>query len=123
MRPVTDYCRIAIYSNQDFLKQYYSWTYKKVIRHFKHSKERIADTVQNVQLRLLQKDFIGRWFYKHLTDEMLDRSQAEHILGGVNLTSGCLALKPAFGKRSDPNSLWKIKSILKFFTSLRSTIN
>jgi DNA-directed RNA polymerase specialized sigma24 family protein len=63
---------------------------------------------------LLQKDFIGRWFYKHLTDEIVDRNQAEYILGGLNLSVGCLALKPLRGKRSDPDSLWKISSILKF---------
>ena len=116
MHPETICHQIRIYSNQEFLSigGYYAWTYKKVIRHFKHSKERIQDTVQNVQLRLLQKDFIGRWFYKHLTDEFVDRIQAEYMLGGISLGTGCLALKPFYGKRSDEDSLWKIKNILKF---------
>ena len=81
------YVSIVIPTNQSFLEQQYAWTHGKVARHFKRDKERVLDTVQNVRVRLLQKDFIGRWFFKHLTNELVDRSQAERILGGISIIS------------------------------------
>jgi DNA-directed RNA polymerase specialized sigma24 family protein len=104
---------IQIPTNQEFLKQYYAWTHAKVSRHFKRDKERMMDTVQNVRLRLLSKDFIGRWFFKHLTDELVDRTQAESILGGAPLTY-ISYVSPVEGKRSDQNSLWMISDILRY---------
>ena len=80
------YVSVAIPTNQSFSQQWYNWTHAKVARHFKRDKERVFDTAQNVRLRLLSKDFIGRWFFKHLTDELVDRTQAERILGGIPLT-------------------------------------
>lgn len=73
---------VPVPSNQTFLIQWHAWIHGKVARHFKRDKERILDTAQNVRLRLLSKDFIGRWFFKHLRDELVDRNQAEVILGG-----------------------------------------
>jgi hypothetical protein len=77
---------VPIPSNQTFLTQWHPWIHGKVSRHFKRDKERIPDTAQNVRLRLISKDFIGRWFFKHLREELLDRTQAEHVLGGAQLT-------------------------------------
>ena len=81
--PVPTLFPIAIPTDEHFLKQWYPWTAGKVARHFKRDKERCHDTAQNVRLRLLSKRFISRWFFKHLTDELVDRQQAEKILGGV----------------------------------------
>ncbi len=124
---------IAIPSNQSFLKQWYNWTHAKVQRHFKRDKDRVFDTAQNVRLRLLSKDFIGRWFYKHLTDELVDRKQAEKILGGVPITfvghilpvdvlnASCqnkaCTKRRAQGHgcaRSCSDSLWKVADLLAF---------
>jgi DNA-directed RNA polymerase specialized sigma24 family protein len=127
------YVSIAIPTNQSFTKQWYNWTHAKVSRHFKRDKERVYDTAQNVRLRLIAKDFIGRWFFKHLTDELVDRSQAERILGGVPITY-VGQLQPAeipnvacqnkacvkrhmYGRgcvRSCANSLWKVSELLDF---------
>jgi hypothetical protein len=75
---------VSIPTNQSFLKQWHNWTHAQVAKHFKRDKERVPDTVQGVRVRLLSKDFIGRWFFKHLTGEYVDRTQAEYIL-----YSGC----------------------------------
>jgi DNA-directed RNA polymerase specialized sigma24 family protein len=108
---------IAIPTNQSFLKQWYHWTAGKVARHFKRDKERCQDTAQNVRLRLLSKNFIGRWFYKHLTDELVDKKQAELILGGVMLAY-IGAVTPVYGKRSwKPEldtSIWRVSDLLDF---------
>lgn len=108
---------IAIPSNQSFLKQWYNWTHAKVQRHFKRDKERVFDTAQNVRLRLLSKDFIGRWFFKHLTDELVDRKQAERILGGVPIAF-VGSLHQVHGHRSSidekDTSIWRIKDLLEF---------
>jgi len=110
---VGSFVSVAIPTNQSFLQQYYPWTHGKVARHFKRDKERILDTAQNVRLRLLSKDFIGRWFFKHLTDELVDRVQAERILGGVPITF-VGAIQPVCGRRSSPDSIWRIKDLLEF---------
>jgi predicted DNA-binding protein (UPF0251 family) len=107
---------IAIPTNQSFLKQWYLWTAGKVARHFKRDKERSADTAQNVRLRLLSKNFIGRWFFKHLTDELVDKQQAELILGGIPLAF-IGSVKPVYGRRSSKpehdTSIWRIKDLLE----------
>jgi len=74
---------IQIPTNPDFLKQWHPWIHGKVAKHFKRDKSRMSDTAQNVRLRLLTKDFIGRWFFKHLKDELVERNEAERMLGGV----------------------------------------
>jgi DNA-directed RNA polymerase specialized sigma24 family protein len=104
---------VPIPSNQFFLKQWYAWTLKTVSRHFRRDKERIQDTAQNVRLRWLSKDGIGRWFYKHLTDELVNRDEAERMLGGMKISFNG-ALNPVHGNRMDATSLWRIAEILKF---------
>ena len=76
---------VAIPTNESFLIQWNTWIYSKVSKRFKRDRERILDTVQNVRLRLIQKDFIGRWFFKHLTNDIVDLIQAERILGGSKI--------------------------------------
>jgi DNA-directed RNA polymerase specialized sigma24 family protein len=118
---------VPIPTNQSFLKDQHQWIYSKVAQSFKRNRERIPDTVQNVCLRLLDKDFIGRWFYKHLAnpawnkqnpdkpprDELVDRIQAEFILGGIKLAFVGV-LYPVEGRRSDPNSLWSVCDLLSY---------
>ncbi len=77
---------IPIPTNQSFLSQWHAWIQGKVSRHYKRNKSRMGDTAQNVRLRLLTKDFIGRWFYKHLSDELVEREEAQAMLGGVPVT-------------------------------------
>lgn len=127
------YVSIVIPTNQSFLKDQYAWTHGKVARHFKRDKERVFDTAQNVRVRLLSKDFIGRWFFKHLTDELVDRAQAERMLGGVAITfvgqlptadiPNASCQNPACARRrardlgcvrSCPQSLWRVRDILAF---------
>lgn len=110
---------VPIPTNHSFLEQWHQWVYAKVARSFKRDRERISDTVQNVRVRLLAKDFIGRWFYKHLAslehdkDELVDRIQAERILGGAKLIY-IGSLYPVEGKRSDPRSLWSVCDLLRY---------
>ncbi len=124
---------VAIPTNESFLIQWNTWIYSKVAKRFKRDKGRIVDTVQNVRLRLLQKDFIGRWFFKHLTDDIVDHIQAERILGGIKITfigqipcldiindycnnNSCIKRrKLGHGcSRSCPNSLWKVSDLLEY---------
>ncbi len=97
------YKTVNIPTNQFFLDKWHWWIHKKVSRHFKRDKERIFDTAQNVRLRLLSKDFIGRWFFKHLSEELVDTAQAEQMLGlsGVVFNGD---IDPAVGVRSIPGS-------------------
>lgn len=110
--------KVFIPTAQSFLRLqkdggYYQWVNKEVSQNFKRNKERIPDVVQIAFVRLLSKDFVGRWFYKHLTDDLIDKVQAERILGGVQITFAS-SINPVQGSRSDPDSLWRIKDILKF---------
>jgi DNA-directed RNA polymerase specialized sigma24 family protein len=105
---------VAIPSNDDFLKQYHQWIYKKVSDRFRRDKDRVQDTVQNVRVRLLQKDFIGRWFFKHLTHELVDREQAERILGQNVQLKFISVVQPVVGKRSEPDSLWRVSDLLAY---------
>lgn len=74
---------VDIPTNQTFLNQWHAWIHGKVAKHFKKEKSRMSDTAQNVRLRLLTKDFIGRWFLKHLTDELVTEADAVRVLDGV----------------------------------------
>lgn len=76
---------VTIPTNQSFLTQWHPWVQGQVNRHFKRDKERSVDVAQDVRLRLLAKDFIARWFFKHLTGELVDRPSAERILGGMQV--------------------------------------
>lgn len=107
------YYSVDIPTNDSFLRQWHLWIHKMVANNFKRNRERMMDTVQNVRLRLLQKDFVGRWFFKHLTDELVDRSEAERILGGVKLKF-ISQVSPVVGDRSDPDSLWMIRDLLAY---------
>lgn len=79
------YLSTPIPTNESFLVKWHAWIHAKVARHYKRDRGRILDTAQNVRVRLLSKDFIGRWFFKHLSEELVDRIQAERILGGVRI--------------------------------------
>lgn len=104
---------IPIPDNHVFLRQWFQWTQSVVSDRFKRNRERIPDVVQEVRLRLLSKDFIGRWFFKHLTHELVDRDQAEAMLGGVPIAF-VSSLQPFHGKRSNPSSLWRVVDVLAF---------
>lgn len=132
---------VPIPTNQSFLKDQHQWIYSKVAKSFKRNRERIPDTVQNVCLRLLDKDFIGRWFFKHLVnpawnrernnkiteevmddqgwrpgpirDELVDRTQAERMLGGAKITY-IGSLYPVQGQRSSSDSLWSVCDLLAY---------
>jgi DNA-directed RNA polymerase specialized sigma24 family protein len=110
---------VEIPTNQSFLSQWYHWTHAKVKRHFRRDKERMMDTVQAVRTRLLNKDFIGRWFFKDrapnpsLIDELVTRTEAERILGGTPITY-ISSIEPKQGRRSDPDSLWMIRDLLEY---------
>jgi DNA-directed RNA polymerase specialized sigma24 family protein len=109
----TSFKPVLIPSNQSFISQYNQWITGKVTRLYKRNHERVPDTVQSVIVRLLTKDIIGRWFFRHLKDENIDRIQAEHILGGLSLTH-CYSLKPFLGDRKDKTSLWRLRDILEY---------
>lgn len=104
---------VGIPTCHDFVRQWHQWIHKRVSNCFKRNKERIPDTVQRVRCRLLEKDAIGRWFYKHLKDELVDRPQAERILQVTNIAF-IGAVKPVHGKRSDPSSLWRVSDLLAY---------
>ena len=108
------YKPVPIPTNQAFLKQWYPWWQGRVNRHFKRDKERAVDTAQETRLRFLAKDGIGRWFHKHLSDELVDKAQAERMLGNRMNIAFVDQLKPVSGKRSSPDSLWRVADIHKF---------
>jgi len=105
--------QVKIPTTGEFLTQWHQWVAGKVAKHFKRDKDRIPDAAQRVRLRLLSKDFVARWFFKHLTDDLVDHAEACHMLGGTDVTF-IGKLKPVHGKRKDPDSLWKIADILEF---------
>ena len=105
---------VKIPSNNEFLEQYHQWVYKKVSDQFRRDKDRVQDTVQNVRTRLLGKDFIGRWFFKHLTHELVDRAQAELILGRDSKLKFISVVQPVVGSRSEPDSLWRVRDLLDY---------
>jgi hypothetical protein len=112
------YYPISIHSNQSFLSQWHNWIHAKAARRFKRDKERVFDTAQTARLRLLSKDFIGRWFFKHLTNELVDCSQAIRMLDINILYVDYALLAPVSGKRNSDISLdttlWRVSDILQF---------
>lgn len=113
--PKTGYYLVSIPTGNQFVEQWYNWICKQVFKHFKRNKDRARDTIQIVNLRLLHKETIGRWFFRHLTDELVDRTQAEKILGGSQITFiSNPNLIPVHGHRGDPNSLWRIQDLLNY---------
>lgn len=107
------YVSVSIPTNQSFLKQWNPWVQHQVSKRFKRDKERAWDTAQDVRVRLLAKNFIGRWFYKHLKHEMVDTIQACRILGGMSVPN-ITSISPVVGKRSQPDALWLVSDILAF---------
>lgn len=104
---------VIIPTNQSFLQTWNAWIYSKVSSEFKRDHDRIPDTVQNIRLRLLSKDFIGRWFFKHLKEELVTKDEAQFVLGGLKIEF--ISSIPVFdGKRSSSSSLWKVSDICKF---------
>jgi hypothetical protein len=101
---------VDIPTNQIFLNQWHAWIHGKVAKHFKRDKSRMSDTAQNVRLRLLTKDFIGRWFFKHLTDELVELEEATRILGDVPVAL-VGHLKPAFVFTKDQCEIAKTKYV------------
>lgn len=132
--PDVTYRPVAIPTDHSFLKQWFPWINGKVRKRFKRDHERIPDTTQRVCARLLQKEFTARWFFKHLSDELVTRTEAELMLGhgqllkeprvkkGKVLTHEVVYLafapdskiSPVVGERSSPNSLWRVSDVLKF---------
>lgn len=105
---------VTIPTTSQFLHQYHLWIHREVGRQFKRNRHRIDDVVQIVRLRLLSKEFMERWFFKHVAPvEYVDRVGAEKILGGVSLKFNSL-VKPYSGNRADPNSIWEISELLRY---------
>jgi DNA-directed RNA polymerase specialized sigma24 family protein len=108
-------------TNQAFLRKWHWWIHKKVARHFKRDKERVFDTAQSVRLRLLSKDFIGRWFFKHLSEELVDTAEAEYMLGLTGITFNS-EIDPAVGRRGidgkggtkSESWLWRVSDLLAY---------
>lgn len=110
------YAPIVIPSNNDFLKKWHVWINYRVSVRFKRNKARVPDVVQDVRERLLKKDFIGRWFYRHLTGELLDLAQASKILGLQGKSLSYISNIPIANnvKRSHGSALWKISDLLEY---------
>lgn len=105
--------RVIIPTTNEFLNQWHLWIQGKVAKHFKRDKERIPDIAQRARLRLLSKDFVSRWFFKHLTDDLIDTDQAIAMLGGVKIQY-IGSISPREGSRISPDAMWCIKDILNF---------
>lgn len=105
--------RVVIPTNESFSAKWEKWVHGKVHKLFKRNQDRVIDVTQLVHQRYLAKDFIGRWFFKHLTDELVDRTQAERMLGGARITF-IGQLQPVEGKRSSPDSLWRVQDLLDY---------
>lgn len=106
---------VEIPTHNQFLIKNHAWVHKEVSKKFKRDKHRMIDTVQNVRVRLMQKDFIGRWFFKHLTHELVTRDEAERILGRDKEKLKFMSvINPVVGSRSEPDSLWLISDLLEY---------
>ena len=109
---VDSFVRVEIPTTSEFLTKWHVWIHGKVSKHFKRDKERIPDTAQRVRLRLLSKDFISRWFFKHLTDDVVDLSQFIKMTGN-KYSNRSPKIAPIRGNRYDSDSLWRISDILR----------
>ncbi len=132
--PGVVYRPVAIPDDRAFLKQWFNWVRGKVRKRFKRDHDRIPDTTQRVCARLLQKEFTARWFFKHLRDDLVTRTEAERMLGhgyqyptprtkkGRLVTHRSVQLvfvnpesiRPAVGLATDPSSLWRVSDVLAF---------
>ena len=122
---MTIYHRVLVPTDVEFINGWHNWIYGEVSKQYKRNKDRIIDTVQVVSIRLLAKNFIGRWFYKHLTDDLVDREQATKILGGSAFifSSAKSQIQAVRGHRvrsadtalvARDTSLWRIADLLKY---------
>lgn len=109
---ISSYVRVEIPTTSEFLAKWHAWIHGKVSAHYKRDKERIPDTAQRVRLRLLSKDFISRWFFKHLTNDLVDLAGAIQITGNkfINYST---AISPVHGDRYNESSIWRISDLLK----------
>ena len=105
------FVRVQIPTTPEFLEKWHIWIQGKVAKHYKRDKERIPDTSQRVRLRLLSKDFIARWFFKHLTDDLVDLPEMIRMTGNQHANHNN-KIYPIYGSRSDKNSLWRVADIL-----------
>lgn len=110
---VSSFVRVEIPTTSEFLKKWNAWIQAKVTKHYKRDKERIPDTAQRVRLRLLSKDFISRWFFKHLTNDLVDLSEMTRMVGSPHANRSA-RINPVYGDRMDPNSLWRVSDILDY---------
>lgn len=110
------YAPVVIPSNNDFLKKWHSWINYRVSIRFKRNKARVLDVAQDVRVRLISKDFIGRWFYRHLSDELLDLAQASKILGLQGKSLSYISNIPIANnvKRSHESALWRVSDLLEY---------
>lgn len=110
--------RVDIPSCNDFIKQWNPWIYSKVSKLFVRNKDRVEEATQRVIKRLVEKDFIGRWFMNPshgLDQELVDRTQAERILGGAPIMFiGALSPIADGPSRSSKDSLWRVSDLLKY---------
>ena len=111
--PIVPHFMVAIPTSGSFVQQWDKWIWKTAAKHFVRDHDRIPDAAGEAILRLLAKDTIGRWFYKHETSGLVDRPEAERMLGGAKIMF-ISQLSPVEGRRGDPNSLWKISDILAY---------
>lgn len=105
------YSPVQIPTVNSFLQQYHRWIIQKVSVHFKRNKDRIPDITQDVIVRLIQKDFVGRWFFKHLVEDLVDTVQGSRICGFSLSTQR--TIRPVQGKVTDPKSLWRMGDVLR----------
>ncbi len=107
------YNKITIPTTSEFVVENSKWITSHVSKKFKREKSRILDFKQMVILRMLKKDFVSRWFFKHLAaDEHTTLTEINKMFGyNVSLIN---TINPVEGDRNDNNSVWKIGDILKY---------
>lgn len=103
---------VKIPSTRDFISTWNNWIIGKVNKQFKRNKDRVPDFIQEVYIRLLQKNFVERWFYKYLTDEYVNEEQVCKILG-ISKGEAPKGFHPSIVGENKQDSLWKISDILK----------
>lgn len=113
---MAEYIPITILSNNDFLEKWNAWIVRQVSARFKRNKDRIPDVAQDIRVRLLDKDFIGRWFFNHLTNELLDLSQASRVLGvAENKILYNSKIPIANGeKHGSRKAMWRVSDLLNY---------
>ncbi len=108
------YAPVCIPDASAFLKQWFNWVRGKVRKRFKRDHDRIPDATQRVCARLLQKEFTARWFYKHLHEDLVTRSEAERMLDAPLKFVSESVISPVVGLKTDQNSLWRVSDVLAY---------